>query len=430
MINLNKTSVWQILKDNKTLYFWTLCLAAAILFNARQILAHPVYGYLTILHIDFLLFYDAAEKMFTINPYEIRTGEKWISSEVAQYLYSPLFLIIMQPFTWVSEEIAFLVWRILISVCLIRSFILALRFANVPMRGGRPYLLLIIVTALLQRPLLTTLSNIAPFLLWIAMESYILITSKRYWRAGALLALAINIKLILLPVLVYWVWRGYWRILWIVLFFSILYLILPALVFGWNGNLELLSNWYSNLATPRHFLLQESYINKTLVHLSYLTPLPVLPHFFVYGFVFFLILWTLYILGRITPSLKQTTPSLVELSYILLIIPFIYPRQHTYALVLAMPCLIWITHQVLKQPKRSIARAHACLSYLLLIPFGIPFSLVFGYQWHITYPVPGKWVPLLYYIGLLSLIPLLSYLKSRESIFRVSSEPVKRQASV
>ena len=421
MINLNKTSVWQILKDNKTRYFWTLCLAAAILFNARHILAHPVYGYLTHLDHDFLLFYNVADRMFTINPYKLLMkytlfiGEG--SSLTGHYLYSPLFVILMRPFTYFSEEGAFLVWRILTSVCLIRSFILALRFCRVPMKGGIPYLLLIFVTLLLQRPITDSLIGVTTLLLWMAMESYTLITSKRYWRAGALLALAINIKLILLPVLVYWTWRGYWRVLWIALFFSILYLVLPALVFSWEVNLELLSNWYDVLATQRHILLQGSFVSGLLGYLAHLTPLPAIPQFSIYAFTLFLILWTLYILGRITPFTQTNKPpSLVELSYILLIIPFIYPHQNNYALVLAMPCLIWITHQILIQTRRPYPLGLACFSYLLLISYGVPYSLFFGYSWQSTFPYAEALVHSLYLIGLLLLIPLLSYLKSREII--------------
>lgn len=405
---------WRALMNSRSVYFWTFCLVAAILFYARDIIAQFLtpYNNLTDIGIDFVLFLDASDNMLTINPYELK--EIW-TIELG-YLYSPLFLIIMQPLTWISAASAFLIWRVIILICLIRTFILCLRIMSVPLQGGRPYFLLVIAIALLQRPLAFALQNITPILLWMAIESYVLITTKRHWRAGALLALGINIKLILLPVLVYWVWRGYGRVLWIVLLFSLLYLVLPALVFSWNANLALLSNWYSVLATQDHVLMQGSYASGVLGLLAYLTPLPAIPQFLTYAFVGFLILWTLYYLGRITPFPQATRPSsLTELSYILLIIPFIYPHQNFYSLVLAMPCLIWITNQLI-QTRRSIPIGLACCAYLLLLFSTIPFSLFFGYGWQSTYPVPDGWIKLLYLAGLLLLIPLLTHLKSREDI--------------
>ena len=373
----------------------------------------------TTIDLDFLLFYDVADRMFTTNAYEVSRGEDSslpFGEHFRQYLYSPLFLVLMHPLTYLSPEGAFLIWRILTSVCLIRSFILALKFCHVPMLGGIPYLLLILVTLLLQRPISESLTGVTTFFLWIAMESYALIITKRYWRAGALLALGINIKLILLPVLVYWVWRGYWRVLWIVLLFSPLYLVLPALVFGWDTNLALLSNWYFVLATQDHVLLEGSYVNRVLAHLVYLTPLSAMPQFFTYALICLLILYTLYLLGRITPFSQATRPaSLAEFSYILLIIPFIYPRQYTYSLVLAMPCLIWITTSLIQTRSPFVVGLAGC-SWLLLLPFGIPFSLFFGYSWQFTYPISANWINLLYSVGLLSFIPLLTYLNKKRHI--------------
>ena len=80
-----------------------------------------------------------------------------------------------------------------------------------------------------------------------------------------------------------------------------------------------------------------------------------------------------------------------------------------------MPCLIWITNQLI-QTRRSIPIGLACCAYLLLLFSTIPFSLFFGYGWQSTYPVPDGWIKLLYLAGLLLLIPLLTRLKSREDI--------------
>lgn len=280
-----------------------------------------------------------------------------------QYYYSPLFALLLIPFSS-NFFIIELLWLLLSGFLLFRIFVLVKSYLDLSFFSAKDKLLLITISSFFViRFVLYNVGmiQITVFLLWAIFESINLIQNKKNILGSIILAFAINIKLMPLIALPYLLYRQKYKSSALVLVLSALYLILPSLFIGYDFNSFLLIEWWDviNPLNSEHLIeagtnaqslvglvpvfLTETNgqidISRNLLSLS--TENAVLITNIIRLTLVALTLWFLK-----SPFIKKTD-SLNEiraLGYICLLVPMIFPHQQKYAFIFLYPIIMYLTY--------------------------------------------------------------------------------------
>src|SRR5262249_28034530 len=160
-----------------------------------------------------------------------------------QYKYFPAFALAMVPFTWMPKEVAELTWFTL-TVAMTWA-LLHLSLAALPDRR-MPATTLVWLTLLVNGKFLVKELTLGQFNLPVALLLVGAVIAAQHGQAmaaGALVAAGVFVKPYALVLVPWLAWRLGWRSL--VPFGLVLAggLALPAVWYGWNGNLMLLHEW-------------------------------------------------------------------------------------------------------------------------------------------------------------------------------------------
>jgi len=313
---------------------------------------------------DFKVFLEAAKLVAAHkSPYH-----EWIfvsEGNYALYFNSPLWAIILIPFSYLPYVIPNFIWLFANTYFLYRIWILLTKYIDFQNLSKQQVNWLLFLSILLSARFILynfEMIQMTIFILWGALESLSLFRNKNFFGGGLLLALIINIKILPIVIVPYLIYRKEWRGALSTLFFSIIFLVLPCLFLGWSTNLYLLSEWWSviNPNNAEHLLesdlglhsltaLIPSLLIKTdgllpysrnIFNLDFETATYILNAVRA-GLIFF----TLYFLGM--PPFRQAKSKfreIHELSYVFLLIPLIFPHQQKYAFFLAYPAFFYISY--------------------------------------------------------------------------------------
>jgi len=232
------------------------------------------------------------------------------------------------------------------------------------------------------------------FLLWASIESLHLLNNKKDVQGAALLALAMNIKLLPLLFLPYLFYRNYVKAGVFTLIIFLFCLIFPGIFLGMEYNLQMHYEWWKviNPSNKEHLLeagmgthslvsLVPVYITDTweafgikrnLVNLNYETV-----KIIVELCRLTLVALTLYFL-RTMPFVKNKSSQKTywEVSYICLVTPLLFPHQQKYAFMYVFPSVIYLTYYIITEWQLNIKRAKWLLVFY--IPVFIEFSPIIG----------------------------------------------------
>jgi len=338
---------------------------------------------------DFKAFLEAAKLVAARkDPYHV-----WIfisEGNYALYFYSPLWAILLIPFSYLPNVIPNFLWLLANTYFLYRIWILLTTYIDIQNLSRKQVRWLLFISVLLSvRYILYNFGMIQMtiFLLWGSLESLSLFRNKKYLAGGALLALIINIKILPIVLIPYLIYRKELKGNLSTLSFSILFLILPCLFLGWSKNLFMLSEWWSviNPGNTEHILesdlgphsltaLIPTLLTKTDGVLPYyrnILNLDLKTATLILNAVrTALILFLLYFLRW--PPFKQARSGLseiCELSYLFLLIPLIFPHQQKYAFFLAYPALFYISYSIIInfQPGTRIMNNRTYYSVIILL---------------------------------------------------------------
>ena len=123
-----------------------------------------------------------------------------------QYYYSPLFALLLSPFSNLPIIIPQVIWILISYVLLYRIWILSTAYFDTSALTAKQKILWLLITVFLSiRFILVDIGYVQMtiFLLWATLESMQLISNGKWIWGAALLALAINIKLLPLAFVVY-----------------------------------------------------------------------------------------------------------------------------------------------------------------------------------------------------------------------------------
>lgn len=233
------------------------------------------------------------------------------------------------------------------------------------------------------------------FLVFASLESIRLISDGRKIMGSALLAFAINIKLLPVTLLLYLFYRAEYKSSLLVVFFFLLYLFLPSLFIGYDFNNFLIADWWSIMTTTVDNSLAEdlgrpglssfvlSLLHETEGKVTFsrnLFSLNIASANFVLNIVRgLMVIFTLYFL-RWPPFKKnyKTINNFYALSYIMLVTPLVFPHQNMYSFFYMLPAYSYLIYFAMKlfNLKRDIIDYSVPLKFKVAIA-GIIISFVF-----------------------------------------------------
>jgi hypothetical protein len=353
-----------------------------------------------------------------------------------QYYYSPLFALLLAPFSSLPIIVPQILWIFLSYFLLYRTCILSTAYFDVSKFTAKQKLSWIIITSALSiRFILIDIGYVQMtiFLLWATLQSMQLIKQGRYISGAALLAFAINIKLLPLAFVCYLFYRNQIKAAVLTCLFYVLLLFIPALYLGWDRNLSLIHDWFSviNPLNKEWTIEAEDgpsslvalipvYLTKTTGVLSFkrnFLDLNLSQVTLVLNVVrlFFVLLTLLFLRTLPFKAINNKTRSFWEMSYLFIIIPLIYPHQQQYAFVYIIPAFVYITWFFVLNLD-TIKQKFNPLTWIILIIVCFNFTPLIGRD-----IITSHFFEVLLYLRILPLavimlIPVLWYCRPKEEL--------------
>ena len=257
-----------------------------------------------------------------------------------QYKYLPAFAPLMVPFTWVSKEVGQAAWFTLtaaMAFAFVRLSLIAL-----PDRRLSPRVL-VWLTALLTGKFFVKELAFGQFNLPVGLLLIGAVIAAQHGRglaAGAAIAAGVFVKPYAL-VLVPWLARTFgWRPFVPFTLVMAAGLLLPAVTYGWNGNLTLLHEWYRTVTdTTGPNLLNVDNISFASMWAKWIGPGPLASALALGSAVTAVAAGGAVMLWR----RQVAEPNYLEAAYFCLLIPLLSPQGWDYVLLLGLPgymCLV------------------------------------------------------------------------------------------
>lgn len=329
-------------------------------------------GLLTLIYIiteagnenDFYIYLSAAQDLAEEGNLYRNRYKIWY-----HYYYSPLFAVAIQPLSYLPFPVANAIWMGFNALLLVRiwkaitHFLRPERLTKTTQRWFTLICFLLVLRFIRDNIHLT---QITLLILFLCLEGMMQLNKGNVWKGSFWIALGINIKIVPLVLLPYLIYRRQFKPALIILGFALVLLYLPAVVLGFEYNNFLLGAWWARInpgqeihvldadETTFHSLTtlvtvlfrNEQFNNFTLpyrrhiVHLEkeQIGMLIQLARLLFIGF-------TLYFL-RSWPfrAIKDRIRTFWEFSYILLMIPLIFPHQQQYAFMFAFPGVSYLVY--------------------------------------------------------------------------------------
>ena len=176
-----------------------------------------------------------SENIYGTNPYN-------------QYLYSPLFALILRPLSIFDFSYARVIWALLNFALIIRLWKISsfLVQSSIPLNKlyNNYFKFGMVIISIGFLILNLNLGQITIVILWLTLEGlFQVLFCKNTLKGAGLLALGINIKIIPLLGLYFLFFKGKYKAVAICLGLVIVSLFLPSLFVGHNYNMKQLSNW-------------------------------------------------------------------------------------------------------------------------------------------------------------------------------------------
>jgi hypothetical protein len=251
-----------------------------------------------------------------------------------QYKYFPTFALVMVPFTWVPKEVAEFAWFTL-TVAMTWLF-LRLSVSALPDRQ-RSARALFWLTLLLNGKFLVKELAFGQFNLPTGLCLLGAVIAAQHGRSlapGAAIAAGVFVKPYALVLVPWLAWTRGWRPL--VVFTALLAagLMLPALYYGWSGNLTLLSEWYRTVSdTTGPNLMAFENVSFASMWAKWLTPGPAASRFALASAVCAAAAAAAIMLRR----RRVAEPNYLEAAFFCLLVPLLSPQGWDYVLLIAMP---------------------------------------------------------------------------------------------
>lgn len=364
------------------------------LFNQYKIWVYAIIGIVLLIYLlieaqgkgDFYIYMSASKDLFSGENIYLKTyGDGF------HYLYSVAFAIILYPFSFLPFYLIKFLWLAFNFFLLWKTFKLLFSWLDFNVLNRKQlnwfYFLVILFSARFIHENIHS-GQITILILYLCIQGLNDIFVTNQWKRGALLiAIGINIKLLPLVLIPYLIYRKKWNEFVLILLIDAALWILPAIFIGKGQNIFLMGEWWSRMNPNNtvHVLdVEERSFHSITTLLSTLLVKNV-PDPYALGLkrnildvsiemLSKVILASRLILAAITlyflrwPPFKNATSKpqqYLELSYILVLIPLIFPHQQHYAFLFMVPAIIYLVYQLMCRQKGNF-RNFLLLSYIFI----------------------------------------------------------------
>ncbi len=308
---------------------------------------------------DFDVYLDAANKLWKRQ--NIYTAPL---CKGLQYYYSPFFAVCLMPF--VNSPFAIeVIWSLLSFCFLYNTFMILQREFNFLILSKKQTQLWVTFAVVLAIQFITyniAMLQVTLFLLWVSVKAYYLVNHNKHISAGILLGLIINIKLMPIIILPYFIYKGYFKMLSATLCSCILFLVVPSLFIGLNYNLFLLNAWWQiinpqnnehlfEFITQLHSLsaLIPAYFTNNTDDVSNsinLINLSVRSTELALNSVRLVLMTLSLVYFKHLPFIKQahSIKQFWQFAYFLMLVPILAPHQQKYAFIFALPLIMYLLY--------------------------------------------------------------------------------------
>lgn len=350
------------------------------------------------------------------------------------YYYSVLFALFLKPFCYLPFKAVKFGWLLLNLGLFFKMFQTLATSVYVKRLSEKKQMIFLICTFVFSlRFLLDNIhySQITILILSCCIYGICNILRGREISGSLILALGINIKLLPIVFLPYLLYRGCFKAFFMTLCFYIISLLLPSIIIGHDYNMLLLHTWLNlvNPANQSHMLdVDERSFHglSTLLSTLFVKDVPdvyAMPlkrniadvslqslSRIILGVRLALVAFTLYFL-KAKPFTKPAslTSSLLEMSYMLLLIPLIFPHQQHYAFLFTVPAFAMVAYRLIDDfNTMAVVKRSVIITLLSLVFLSASLKLLLG-----VYNNYYEHFKILTY-GALLLIPLLVWVSLKK----------------
>jgi hypothetical protein len=301
------------------------------------LLGIAAYAVLLLTHremVDFEVYRTAAARAIAAQPlFRLDDGHY-------QYKYFPAFALAMVPFAWLPKALAEAAW---FALCVgMAGWFVRLSLLMVPDRRRSDRLLIWLSLLLVGKFLLMELSCGQTNLLFgvVLLSAAVAVQRGRQLAAGVLVGMGVFIKPYALVFVPWLLWVSGASAVAAFLGVVVVGLALPAVVYGWAGNLELLAGWYRLVTTSTaHTLLGHNNLSFASMWGKWLRPADA-PSALVVATAAaaFAVAW-----AAVAARRRVRAPEGLEYAAFALLVPLISPQGWDYLLLLGLPgymCLV------------------------------------------------------------------------------------------
>ena len=348
---------------------------------------------------DFHIFLEASKSLINgENIYEKTYFDGY------HYFYSILFTLFIYPLTFLPPHLAVFLWLCLNVFFLYRLYVTINKLLPLYLLSyNYKKWFWILSTVFSLRLILENfhVAQITIFLLYLCMEGLYMIHNKKAVRGAILIALGINIKLLPVVLLPYLLYRGKFKAAGLVTLFSTAFLFVPIIFIGKDEFNTLMTTWL-NLINPlntQHVLDVEERSFHSLTTLLSTLLVEKVPDIYALNIKrniadvslenlnriitisrLILIGFTLYFIR--SKPLKKNKNSLHrfwETSYILCLIPLIFPHQQHYAFLFMIPAYSYCLFYMLQYYNYlSVLKKYAIIILLSITYLLVNLKLLLG----------------------------------------------------
>ncbi|NNM94611.1 MAG: DUF2029 domain-containing protein [Bacteroidia bacterium] len=339
---------------------------------------------------DFSIYRQASADLFAGKNIYTSLYNQWY-----HYYYSVFFAILLYPAQYISLFAAQFIWLLLNVWFIFRMVKIIAAYLSTDSFNKQKRLLFLILSIVFALRFLHDnihLKQMTICILYLSLEGMNFIGTGRKITGALLIALAINIKLLPLVLLPYLLYRRELKAFAFIILFYAAMMLLPVFVIGFRHNNELLGSWLSlmnpmaahnildvdersfhSLSTllatllvknvPDHYALpiRRNIADISIAHLSLILNITRL----------ILIAFSLWFI-RTRPFAAAPGKIHVfrEVSYLLLLVPLIFPHQQQYAFLFVMPAVCFIFYflisgyGIIPRLKFRLMAAGCIISYL------------------------------------------------------------------
>jgi Glycosyltransferase family 87 len=198
--------------------------------------------------VDFQFWYQIPPLIFEKLEYPSLTPERWharLSFWHINFSYLPSAVALMLPLSALPRLAAFGVWLLLQLACFFAVLLISMRLAGVAGWQSR-WLIAAAAVALAENPIGWDLRTHNVNLIYLALV-LAGVASRHSWIGGIMLALSFNLKLYSASLLAGLAWWRDYRRLTAMILFSIAIALVPILLVGPSGFLELMKAWLAQV---------------------------------------------------------------------------------------------------------------------------------------------------------------------------------------